>query len=467
MGEADGLFVCDERGRVCEVNEAACRLLGRPRQELIGASLDRLCGCLAAEETRRFLGEPRDGESLRVGGLLRDKGGAAVKVLCRLHALRIDGRRYTAALVNADSSPADGGPDDARFMQALASSESRLRAIVDTAVDAILTIDEAGRIESANSAVHKMFGYTPEELRGRDVAVLIPSPYSDRHADYLAAYLKSGIKKIIGVGREVMGRRKDGSTFPLHLAVSETTIGESKVFTGILRDLSEMKGMQEEVIQSRSLAAIGETAAVIAHEIKNPLAALSGPIQVLRDEVSAADPRREVLQAMLEQVRRLDDIVRQLLLLARPWVPKKEPCHLGELVQRVVAMAREQSLFSGVRFSVEEEESLHAMVDPALFEQVLWNLLLNAVQAMPKGGDVRVSFFATPDEIRLRVEDTGAGMPADVQAKIFRPFFSTKPSGTGLGLSICRKIMEAHGGAITIQSDAGRGTVAMLRVPRR
>ena len=302
---------------------------------------------------------------------------------------------------------------------------------------------------------------------GQNVSTLMPEPDRSRHDQYMSDYLHTGEGKIIGKGREVLGQRKDGTTFPLRLSVSEVRLGDRVMFTGMLHDLTEFKRMQEEVVHARNLATIGEMAATVAHEFRNPLAGISGAIQVLRDTFPDDDSRRQVVEDILEQVERLDSSVRQLLMLSKPWRPSREPCDLRKFVERLTDAAQGQQAFAGVRFVFRGGETVVVAVDTSLLEQVLWNILHNAAQAMPGGGEIHYSFDQEPDYITLAVADTGCGIPDRLQERLFRPFFTTKTRGTGLGLAICRKIMQSHHGSITVSSKPEKGTEVTLRFPKR
>lgn len=222
----------------------------------------------------------------------------------------------------------------------------------------------------------------------------------------------------------------------------------------------------EEVLQSKSLAAIGEMAAVLAHEIKNPLAGISGGIEVLRESMKPGDQRREVMEAILGQVKRLDHAVRQLLMLSKPWKPEKQLCDLRELVQDLSSSAKEQKTFAQVDFVFKGIKSSKVPVDPSFLGQVLWNLLHNAVEAMSESGEICYTFGQEPGFATIIVADKGCGIPPEFQDQLFRPFFTTKTRGTGLGLPICKKIMDAHAGSITISSEVDRGTEVTLRFPK-
>jgi signal transduction histidine kinase len=224
--------------------------------------------------------------------------------------------------------------------------------------------------------------------------------------------------------------------------------------------------MQAELIRTQNLAALGEMAATVAHEVKNPLAAISGPLQILADDLSPDDPRKGLMKEILGQVRRLDATVRSLLSFAKPTTPRRQTILLREFLARIARLAGEHQLGRGIRFSQEGPADLTLPADPTLLEQVFWNLFLNAAEAMKGRGEIRVSAVAAPEAVEITVADSGGGIPPELEGRLFRPFVTTKTSGTGLGLALCRKIVEAHQGSITIASETGRGTTVTLRFPK-
>jgi two-component system sensor kinase FixL len=348
---------------------------------------------------------------------------------------------------------------------ALIESEATLRAILETCVDGIVTIDERGRVLSFNPAAVRIFGYQPEEVLGNDVGILMPEPLRQLHQGFIDHHLNTREARIIGLGREVTGKRKNGELFPLYLAVSDVSIRGRKMFTGIVRDLTDFKRLQDEIIQSQKLAAIGEMAASVGHEIKNPLAGISGAIEILRDTMGEGDSRRQIMDDILGEVRRLDNTVRDLLAFSRPWNPDLQLVHPHELAERVVRNFLEQEGLEALKVNLDCQSRKPAMVDPWLFEKVLWNLLDNAGDAMGSVGEIRLRFLDTPGHSVVEVEDSGKGVPAEHLKDVFRPFFTTKNRGTGLGLAICKKIMDAHGGAISLVSAPNRGTKVTLQFP--
>jgi signal transduction histidine kinase len=222
--------------------------------------------------------------------------------------------------------------------------------------------------------------------------------------------------------------------------------------------------MQAELVRTHSLAALGEMAATVAHEVKNPLAAISGPLQILADDLPDGDPRKDLMKEIVGQIRRLDNTVRGLLAFSRPTTPSRQPILLSEFIDRIARTAMEHERGRGIRVRHEGPPDLVVPADPALLEQVFWNLFLNSAEAMKAGGEIVVR-FRDRGGLDVTVSDNGSGIPPEILQTVFRPFVTTKSSGTGLGLSHCRKIIEAHGGTISITSTPGQGTQVQFRLP--
>ncbi len=335
----------------------------------------------------------------------------------------------------------------------LAESEGRLKAVFESTGDGILVADAGGLIESHNPAVARIFGYAATELAGRQLGLLLPSLAGE---DGLAA----------DPGRELAGRRKDGSVVPVFVSLSELQAGSRRLFAGFLHDLSAVKAMEDELVRTRSLAAIGETAAAIAHEIKNPLAAISGSLQVLGDACPEGSPTRDIMKAVVGEVTRLDRTVHQLLLLAKPWAVRKDRMDLRESARRVLEMTRHHPLFEGIRVDLDDGGEVPLSADRSLVEQVLWNLLLNAAEALKGAGVIRLLCSRGRQNVSLSVIDDGPGIDPEARSKLFRPFFTTKASGNGLGLATSRKIMDAHGGTLELSNEPVRGVRATLTFSR-
>jgi two-component system NtrC family sensor kinase len=235
--------------------------------------------------------------------------------------------------------------------------------------------------------------------------------------------------------------------------------------SSIIRDLTDVKKMQQELVRTQSLAVVGELAATVAHEIKNPLAGMSGAIQVLAEGMAKNDSRREVIGEILDQVKRLDTTVRELLDFARPITPVLQPVEIRESFSSVWSLLSLQPGAKSIRFSLESAPSVSPRVDPHLMRRVWMNLLQNAIEAMPRGGELLVRVTGG-DPVKVEVRDSGAGIDPANSEKIWRPFFTTKTRGTGLGLPITKKIIEAHGGRIWCETEPKKRTSFFVEIPQ-
>ncbi|PON13803.1 hypothetical protein C2W62_32420 [Candidatus Entotheonella serta] len=330
-----------------------------------------------------------------------------------------------------------------RVEEALRQSEARNRSIVETAIDGIITIDEQGRIESFNPAAEHIFGYRESDVIGKNVAMLMPSPDREQHDAYLRRYLQTGERKIIGIGREVVGLRQDGTTFPMDLAVGETHVGDRRMFTGIVRNITDRKQAAQEMQRADRLALVGQLASGLAHEIGTPLNVIAGNAELLRMDLQTHDVDTDILESIVRQTDRITGLMQQLLTFARAKTETMEPFSLHEPLSHALRLLEKRLAREGIATVVEVPESLPLLWGAAdQVEQVFLNVLVNAWHAMPDGGEIRI--HAQPmDEARVQVifRDTGVGMTADAIAKAFDPFFSTKgDKGTGLGLAICKQL---------------------------
>jgi two-component system sensor kinase FixL len=346
----------------------------------------------------------------------------------------------------------------------LAASEERWRSIVESAVDGIVVIDGHGRIEAFNPGAERLFGYTEEEVIGKNVKVLMPSPYRDEHDGYLEHYLRTGERKIIGIGREVVGLRKDGRTFPIRLAVGEMSIEGQAKFIGIVHDLTERVAMETRLREQSALTKLGEMAAVVAHEVKNPLAGVRGAIQVISGRLPAGSRDAQVMKDIIARLDALNELMKDMLLFARPPQPKLAPVNLVPLLKMVADLVRQDPALKELAVNVEGS-SPSVLGDAELLKIITQNLLLNSAHAMDGRGAVEVAVSVDGNGCTISVADTGPGIPSDVREKLFTPFFTTKARGTGLGLSTAKRLIEAHGGTIAITCPPTGGTTVILRLP--
>jgi two-component system sensor kinase FixL len=355
----------------------------------------------------------------------------------------------------------------ARFKQTLTAQQrtsARIRAILETAVDAVLVIDTRGIVQLANPAVTRLFGYTPGEVVGQNVSMLMPSPDRERHDGYLARYLQTAEKRIIGIGREVIAQRKDGRTFPAYLSVSEMKVHGEHTFTGIIYDLTERKRLEAQLRERAELARLGQMASLVAHEVRNPLAGIRGALQVIGARMPAESREQAVLRDVIGRVDALNSFVNDLLVFSRPKPPDVRRVPLKPMVHRLVEHMRQDPQCANVTFELNAADVV-AEIDQAQIERALLNLVTNAVQAIEGTGRIAIGLESADHVCRISVADSGPGIPADVQEHIFEPFFTTKHRGTGLGLPITRRTIELHGGSIAIASTSERGTTLVVTLP--
>jgi two-component system sensor kinase FixL len=348
--------------------------------------------------------------------------------------------------------------------RALRASEARWRAIVDSAVDGIIVIDARGLIEAFNAAAVRMFGYEERDVLGRNVSLLMPSPFREQHDAYIERYLATGEQKIIGIGREVTGLKKDGSTFPVHLSVGEILIEGERKFTGILHDLTQRVRMETRLREQAALTILGEMAAVVAHEVKNPLTGIRGAIQVIGGRLPAGSKDAAIVRDIVARIDALNELMKDLLLFARPPQLHVGSVDLAALAKVVADLVRQDPALNDIHIDVAGGAP-PILGDPELIKIVLQNLLLNAAHAMHGHGTIDVSISCDTATCAVAVRDAGPGIPPDIRERLFTPFFTTKARGTGLGLVTARRLVETHGGTIAIDCPPEGGTMVTVKFP--
>jgi two-component system, LuxR family, sensor kinase FixL len=366
--------------------------------------------------------------------------------------------------------------------EALADSEALLRAILSTVPDAMIVIDDHGLITSFSVAAEKLFGYCEADVLGKNVNILMPAPHHAAHDSYLKHYLETGEKRIIGIGREVEGLRRDGSIFPMELSVGEARTDDHRAFTGFIRDLTErytteaqLQEVQAELLHASRLSAVGTLASALAHELNQPLTAIANYASAGRDLVDdkrsqSTELIREALAETASEALRAGQIVRRL----RDFVAKGELdtqiLPLGKLINDATTLGLVGARESGVEWSIEIEPGVdNVLADRVQIQQVMVNLMRNGIEAMNGSPVKQLAIRARPkgdDQVEISVADSGHGVPADMIEQLFLPFISTKAKGMGLGLSICRTIVEAHGGQISVDSNADSGTIFTFTLTR-
>ncbi|MPZ76272.1 MAG: PAS domain S-box protein [Deltaproteobacteria bacterium] len=456
-------------------NEGAAKLYGYSAEEAIGRSMHDLLKTLhpvsLQEIQHKIL---REGEW--EGRLTHtNKHGDPVAVLSRQQRIaRPDGGVILE--VNRDITILEEAE------RAVAEAAAHLKAIVETAVDGIVTIDEYGIIASVNPAVEKMFGYTAREVIGRNVSMLMPEPFCSEHDGYLHHYRTTGERKVIGIGREVRGRRKDGSECPIDLGVSETLIGDRRFFTGLLRDATARKQVEQALIEAKEAAdgasrAKSEFLANMSHEIRSPMTGVMGYAEILLDRLS--DPEdiecaRTIKQSGQYLLQIINDILDLAKIEAKGLGFDKEPIHLPGFLSEIYALmevnAREKALPLILKYDGVIPQKIE--IDPKRLRQILINLLSNAIKFTERGSvELVVRFLSAESELQFEVSDSGIGMTREQQRNLFDPFTQGDSSvtkvygGTGLGLAITHRVVGALGGTIAVDSLAGHGSTFRITLP--
>lgn len=475
VAATDPMLIVDRAGSIVLANPALERLFGHSQEALLGQSLEMLVperyrhrhGALRSD----FFSSPRP----------RAMGAGAE--LLGLHA---DGREFPVEVSLSPLRTAQDLPlvlatihdiSSRRAAEvALQESEARMRAIFETAVDAIITIDERGRLERLNPAAERLFGYTEAEVAGQNVSILMPEPHRSQHDHYLANYLGTGEKKIIGKGREVEGMRKDGSLFPMDLAVAEMRLGDRRMFTGMVRDISDRKLNEEKnrlLLQELSSAneELTNFAYVVSHDLKAPLRGIGSLADWLATDYAEQfnDEGREHMRLLINRVHRMSSLIDGILQYSRVGRVKEAllPVDLNRLLADVVDL-----LAPPPHIRVTVAPDLPTIVtEPTRIQQVFHNLISNAINYMNKPqGEVEVGVTDAGRYWRFHVRDNGPGIEERHFERIFQLFQTLasrdRVESTGVGLALVKKIVEMYHGQVGLESTVGAGTTFWFTLPK-
>jgi PAS domain S-box-containing protein len=376
-----------------------------------------------------------------------------------------------------------------RAEAALQESAARTRAIVDTAVDGIITIDEHRMIDSANPAAERIFGYSRNEMIGHNVSMLMPLPHREQHDGYVANYLRTGERKVLGIGREVVGQRKDGTTFPMDLSLSEVVLNNRRLFTGIVRDISERKQADDQRAASlqrerqareeaeKASRAKEEFLAVISHELRTPLTPILTWSRLLRSGKLDQAATERALEAIERAARSQAQLIEDLLDVSRITSGKLRldvrPIQLQPVVEAAIESVRPGAEAKGLRLEIVLDRNAGVVSgDPERLQQVVWNLLSNAIKFTPGGGRIQVRLQRVNSHVEIAISDTGQGITPEFLPHVFERFRQADSSSTrthgglGLGLAIVRHLVELHGGRVRAESPGlGIGATFLVELP--
>ena len=477
----DGVILIDARGGILMFNPACEKLFGYSAGEVVGRNVKVLMPSSYRDAHDGYLHNYHVSGERKIIGIGREVAGQ-----------RKDGSTFLMHLSVGETKQASGESifvgivhdltERERVERELRESAARLRAVVDTAVDGVILIDSNGTILKFNPACERLFKYRADEVLGENVAILMPEPYRSEHDSYVRNFVTTGEKKIIGIGREVVGRRKDGTTFPMDLSVGEAKQDGSPIFVGMIHDLSDRKRTEAQLIQAQKMEAVGQLSGGIAHDFNNLLTVIVGNAEFLAEQLLSRADLKRLAEDICSAGERGAELTQRLLAFSRKQLLRPVETDCSKLVDSMLKLLR-RTLREDIAIVTQTDPALrHAFADPAQLESAILNLALNAQDAMVSGGRLTISTAnASLDQgdhnahpevgpgeyVVIAVTDTGSGMTKPVLERAFEPFFTTKEvgKGSGLGLSMVYGFAKQSNGHVTIYSEPGLGTTVRIYLP--
>ncbi len=469
----DGIFAKDLQGRVIMSNSAGPRNIGKSITDVVGKNAYEIFSSETAEQMEKndqlvFESEqPQTFETtekalafMTTKTPYRDRQGEVIGLLGI-------SRNMT---------------DQKNAEEALRESETQFRKLLDTAPDAIVGVDQDGRIVMINDQAEQIFGYQREELLKQPVEMLMPKRFRNPHVANRIRFTDTPRTRPMGLVLDLFGQHKDGREFPVEISLSPLETKDGKLITSIIRDVTQRKEMEEklrrhtieleeQVLQSERLATVGRMAAQVAHEIRNPLSSIGLNIELLADEIQnyqwkKSEEATGLIQIILSEIERLNNVIHDYLQFARMPSHDLEDVSINSLIDELVKFVQPEASKAHVHLDCSLDQKLNPVkIDPAHMRRAVLNCIRNAIEAMPNGGILSLSTQKKENQVELTISDNGSGIHVEHQVRVFDPFYSTKDKGTGLGLPYVRQIVEEYDGRVELRSEPQNGTTILIRLP--
>jgi len=455
----DGILILDKDLNILEINKFLIEQLGMERDEVIGQKCYEVIpkmgkSCDFTQSICPVKEAQATGRSASHLHVYLDKEKRTRYVLTKAIPLKGLPIEATAEIIKDVT-------ELAACETALEESEKKFRSIFETATDTILILNKKGNIVLANKALERTFGYNIGEIIGKEVSLLL----SEGKEKFYQALQRIRGNEGLQLALELKAMDKHTEAFPIRLAISSFRLRDDIYFTTIITDLTEAKAYEFRVIQAERLAAIGEAAAFLTHEVKNPLVIIGGFARQLLWQESN-EQQREKLKIIIEEVGRLEKLLKDVGDFVRPMALEKGFVNINELLDTILTLFKEEIERQGIIISKKFDDQLPLLkLDPHRIKQVFFNIIKNSIEAMPNGGELGLRTSTLAGNVQIVIKDTGSGIEPSILKQIFYPFFTTKKEGTGLGLAICHKIIQQHAGSIRIESEVGKGTVCYITFP--
>lgn len=463
-GISEEIMVIDQDFVINDVNRAFLEKCGLKKKDVIGVKCYELkqrswIPCLSDNCNCPVDRASASGEMVEITHSYEDEKGETHEHITIIYPLKSEDDEIKYFLeISRDVS------EYRHLILRLQRSEKRFKAILDTATDAIISIDENHKIILFNNAAQKIFGYSGHEAIGKDLSIIIPSGFG-RHKNYVHRFLEKRDKKIIGTTISLEAIRKNGEIFPIDLSLSILEMGGKITFTAIIRDVTEQSLLERKMLQSERLAAVGQAVAHVAHEIRNPLMIIGGFSNQIKSSLETEKDLNKI-HMVLDEVMRLERLIANLGSFTKDYKLVIRSADINSVIGDVVKIMAGFYPAEKYEFIVDLSDDVNEITcDPDKLKQVFINIISNGLEAMQDGGAIKISTEKIPDGVEIRISDEGTGIPQEELKNIFEPFYTTREEGSGLGLAISYKLIQAHGGDIWAESTPGEKTSFIILLP--